>query len=137
MILSADGADAMLAGNFATSCNNGYIRIYGGTVPTATATASPTLLSGDGRLGATAFGAPAAGTNVRRITANAMTSDSAADAGGTATHFRVFKSDGTTVMFQGTVGAVASGMEMEIDTVPVIQGAPVNFNSLIVEMSIT
>jgi hypothetical protein len=26
---------------------------------------------------------------------------------------------------------------MEIDTVPVIQGAPVNFNSLIVEMSIT
>jgi hypothetical protein len=66
-----------------------------------------------------------------------MTSDSAADLGGTATHFRVFKSDGTTVMFQGTVGAVASGMEMEIDTVPIIQGAPVNFNSLIVEMSIT
>jgi hypothetical protein len=137
MILSADGADAMLAGNFATSCNNGYIRIYSGTVPTATATAPSGLLSGDGRLGATAFGAPAAGTNVRRITANAMTSDSAADAGGTATYFRVFKSDGTTVMFQGTVGAVASGMEMEIDTVPVIQGAPVNFNSLIVEMSIT
>lgn len=137
MILSAAGADAMLSGNFSTLCNNGYIKLYGGTVPTSTATASPTLLSGDGRLGATAFGAPGAGTNVRRITANAMSSDPAADAGGTATHFRVFQSDNTTVMFQGTVGGVASGMEMEIDTVPVIQGAPVNFNSLIVEMSIT
>ena len=50
MILSDAGADAMLAGNFSTSCNTGYIRIYSGTAPaTANAAITGTLLVGDAR----------------------------------------------------------------------------------------
>lgn len=138
MILSDAGADAMLAGNFATLCNTGYIRIYSGTAPaTANAAATGTLLVGDLRFGATAFGAPAATTGGRRITANAITSDSAADAGGSPGYYRVFQSNGTTVMFQGTVTVTGSGGEMEIDTVPIVQNAPINVTAFTVTMPTT
>lgn len=135
MILSATGADAMLAGNFATSLNSGYIRLYAGTVPTTTAAAAGTLLAGDGRFGATAFAAPSAGTNARQIVANAMTSDPAADAGGTPTYARLFSSDGTTVIAQCTVTASGGGGEMTIDSVPIVQNAPINFTGLTISMS--
>lgn len=135
MILSAAGADAMLAGNFATSLNTGWIKIYAGTVPTTTAAAAGTLLVGDIRFGATAFGAPAAGTNARTITANAITSDSAADAGGTPTYARLFQSDGTTVIAQCTVSASGGGGEMIIDSVPIVQNAPINVTGLTISMS--
>jgi len=136
MILSAAGADAMLAGTFATLFNNGYIRLYSGAAPTTTAAAAGTLLVGDGRMGATAFAAPSAGTNARQIVANAMTSDPAADAGGTPTYARIFQSDGTTVICQLTVTVTGSGGEMQIDSVPIVQNAPINFTSLTISMSI-
>jgi hypothetical protein len=135
MILSATGADAMLAGNFATSLNSGYIRLYSGTAPTTTAAAAGTLLVGDGRFGATAFAAPSAGTNARQIVANAMTSDPAADAGGTPTYARLFQSDGTTVIAQCSVTVTGGGGEMTIDQVPIVQNAPINFTGLTISMS--
>ena len=135
MILSATGADAMLAGNFATSLNSGYIRLYSGTAPTTTAAAAGTLLVGNGRLGATAFAAPSAGTNARQIVANTMTSDPAADAGGTPTYARLFQSDGTTVICQLSVTVTGGGGEMQIDSVPIVQNAPINFTSLTISMS--
>lgn len=138
MILSDAGADAMLAGNFSTSCNNGWIKIYSGTAPaTANAAITGTLLVGDARFNATAFGAPGATAGGRIITAAAITSDSAADAGGTPTHFRAFKLDGTTVMFQGTVTVTGSGGEMTIDSVPIVQNAPINITGLTVTMPTT
>lgn len=135
MILSPAGADAMLAGNFATSLNNGYIRLYSGTAPTTTAAAAGTLLVGDGRFGATAFNAPSAGTNARQIVAQAMTSDPAADAGGTPTYARLFASDGTTVICQLTVTVTGGGGECQIDAVPIAQNAPINFTGLTITMS--
>jgi hypothetical protein len=135
MILSATGADAMLAGNFSTSLNNGYIRLYSGTAPTTTGAAAGTLLAGDGRFGATAFSAPSAGTNARQIVANTMTSDPAADAGGTPTHCRLFQSDGTTVIAQLSVTVSGGGGELQIDSVPIVQNAPINFTGLTISMS--
>jgi len=135
MILSATGADAMLAGNFATSLNSGYIRLYSGTAPTTTAAAAGTLLAGDGRFAATAFAAPSAGTNARQIVANTMVSDPAADAGGTPTYARLFSSDGTTVIAQCTVTVSGGGGEMTIDSVPIVQNAPINFTGLTISMS--
>lgn len=135
MILSAAGADAMLAGNFAALFNNGYIRLYSGTAPTTTAAAPGTLLVGDGRFGATAFAAPSAGTNARQIVANAMTSDPAADTGGAPTYARLFQSDGTTVIAQCTVSVTGGGGEMQIDQVPIVQNAPINFTGLTISMS--
>ena len=135
MILSATAADAMLAGTFATLFNNGYIRLYSGAIPTTTAAVAGTLLAGDGRMGATAFAAPSAGTNARQIVANTMTSDPAADAGGSPTHARIFQSDGTTVICQLTVTVTGSGGEMQIDSVPIVQNAPINFTALTITMS--
>jgi hypothetical protein len=43
--------------------------------------------------------------------------DTAADAAGTAAHFRIYASDGTTAHIQGTVTATSGGGDMEVDNV--------------------
>lgn len=43
--------------------------------------------------------------------------DTAADAAGTAAHFRIYASDGTTCHLQGTVTATGGGGDMEVDNV--------------------
>src|SRR4051794_25514811 len=89
------GADAILA-----LLNNGFLDIYDGTQPSTadTAVSTQTKLA---RLtfGATAFAAASNGA----ASANAITSDSSADATGTASWFRALKSDGTTVVYDGSV----------------------------------
>jgi hypothetical protein len=60
------------------------------------------------RFGATAFGAAVAGV----ATANAITAEDAALATGTATWFRALKSDGTTVVFDGSVGTTGANMNI-------------------------
>lgn len=91
-----------------TLANSGYLRIYDGTQP-ATAdiaiTASEHILA-ELRWNATAFGAPVAGV----ATANAITSDPSADRTGTATWFRSYQSDGTTVLWDGSVGTSAADL---------------------------
>jgi hypothetical protein len=44
-------------------------------------------------------------------------SDSSADAAGTAGHYRIYASNGTTQHLQGTVTALAGGGDMELDNV--------------------
>jgi hypothetical protein len=113
-------ADAVTA-----RANNGRLRIYSGTVPAdANAALSGNTLLADLPFGATAFGAAASGV----ATANAITTDSSADATGTATFFRVLESDLTTVVFQGTVGT--SGAELNLSSVSVIAGGPVSVSAL-------
>lgn len=81
--------------------NAGFFRIYSGTRPATpdTALSGNTLLA-ELPLNATAFTAAVGGTK----TANAITSAASAAATGTATFFRMFKSDGTTAVLDGTVG---------------------------------
>ena len=71
--------------------------------------------------------APAASGGV--LTLNAITQDSAADATGTATHFRLFKSDGTTVVLDGDVGT--SGSDCNINTTSIVSGAIVAVTSFV------
>src|SRR4051812_32376973 len=101
---AADAVTALLA--------TGYLRIYSGTQPTNADTAiGAQVLLAELRFGATAFAASVAGV----ATANAITSDAAADATGTAAWFRALKSDGTTVVFDGSVGT--SGADLNFATV--------------------
>lgn len=104
--------------------NTGYIRIYAGTKPTNanTAIGAQTLLA-TLRFGATAFGASVAGV----ATANAITSDSDAAATGTASFFRCLKSNGTSVVYDGTVGV--SGCDMNMATVALVQHAIISLSS--------
>ncbi len=103
--------------------NSGTVIIYDGTPP---ATAD-TALSSNNVLatlsyGATAFAAASAGV----ATANAIASVTATRTG-TASFFRSFKSDTTTVVEQGGVGT--SGQELNINSVSIISGAPVTVTS--------
>lgn len=48
--------------------------------------------------------------------------DTSADATGTAAHFRIYASDGTTCGLQGTVTATSGGGDMEVDNTAFASG---------------
>lgn len=128
----SDGTANALANALAGLCNSGTIKIYAGTQPTDanTAVSTQTLLA-TLTFGSTAFGSSAAaGTTPSRkatITANAITDDTSADATGTATWFRILKSDGTTVVLDGSVGT--SGADMNLATTSLVSGEDVAITS--------
>jgi hypothetical protein len=106
------------ANAWATAMNAGLIRIYNGAKPATanTALGAQTLL-GELTFGNPAFGAAANGL----ITANAITKDSSADNTGVAQFYRLFKSDGTTPMGDGTCGATGSGSDLEMPNTSITQ----------------
>ena len=99
--------------------DTGYIRIYDSTGTGQPANAdtavSTQVLLAELRFGATAFGAASAGV----ATANAITDDSSANAAGTATWFRVLKSDGSTVLWDGSVGTSSADLILNTVTIAV------------------
>lgn len=109
----------------AALANSGYLRIYDGSQPASADTAlGAQVLLAELRFNATAFGSAAAGV----ATANAITNDSSANASGTAAWFRALESDGTTVLFDGSVGT--SGANLNLNSVSIVSGAPVSVTSL-------
>lgn len=110
--------------------DNGYLRIYDGTQPATADTAISTqVLLAELRFNATA--APAASNGV--LTFNAITQDSSANNTGTASWFRALKSDGSTVLFDGTVGV--SGSDLNIATTAIVAGAIVGVTSFVYTVS--
>jgi hypothetical protein len=51
--------------------------------------------------------------------------DASGDAAGTAAHFRIYASDGTTQHFQGTVTATGGGGDLTVDNVSIAAGQKV------------
>src|SRR5438874_680365 len=86
---------------------SGYIRVYDGTQPATPETAITTqnLLSVC-RFGAPAFASAAGGI----ISANPITEDDDIAETGTAAWFRVLKSDGTTALWDGSVGSASADL---------------------------
>jgi hypothetical protein len=112
--------------------NTGKIIIYSGTEP---ATAN-TALSGNTVLatftgGSPVFGAAASGV----ITLSGVPLTVAASASGTATFFRLFKTDATTCALQGTVGT--SGQQLNLNTTTITSGVNVTITSGTVTMPTT
>jgi len=104
--------------------DNGYIRIYSGTQP---ATAD-TALSGNTLLAELRFANPASGAASNGvITWSTITSDTSADATGTATFYRALKSDGTSVVMDGSVGT--SGADLNLNSTAIQSGAQVDITS--------
>lgn len=104
--------------------NAALLRIYDGTPPAS----SNAALSGNTKLAELTCGspfAPAASGGV--LTANAISQDNSADATGTASFFRLYKSDGTTVIMQGTVNT--SGADLNVNTTAIVIGGPVLVSS--------
>lgn len=91
--------------------NTGYLRIYDGSQAATVDTAiGAQVLLAELRYGATAF----AGASNGVATANAITQDTTANATGTASWFRALKTDGTTAVFDGSVGT--SGCDLSINS---------------------
>ena len=98
-----------LADAHGAKLNNGYIRIYGGTIPTNvdTAIGSQVMLA-QPRFGSPAFAAASGGI----ARANTIADDTSAAATGIPTWYRTFKSDGTSAISQGTAGL--SGCDLNL-----------------------
>ena len=114
---------------FASDLDNGYLRIYdstGGTGQPATvdtAIGSQVLLA-EPRFAATAETSVTDGV----VTFAGLTADSSANASGTATWFRAFKNDGTTAIWDGSVGT--SGATLNLNSVAISAGAEVAVTAL-------
>jgi hypothetical protein len=103
--------------------SSGILRIYSGTRPAnVAASITGTVLA---ELTCNATFAPAASGGV--LTLNSITSDTSANATGTATHFRLFQSNGTTAIVDGDVGT--SGSDLNLNTVSIVSGATVAVTS--------
>lgn len=118
-----------------TTLNSGIVRIYSGSEPTtATATLNGNTQLAEVAFGSVAFGSPISVNASRVITANLMTLDSSADADGTATFFRAFRSDGLTIIWQGSAGEGNELILAGSGTNPyqIRKGSPVSVTSLTV-----
>lgn len=120
-----DAATEAALDAIAALLNSGFLDIYDGTPPTDanTAVGAQVKLA---RLtfGATAFGASASSGTPRKsvATANSITSDTNADATGTATWYRAVTSAGD-VIDQGTVDT--SGADLNLSSTAIIAGGTV------------
>lgn len=103
--------------------NSGTINFYTGVQPVNANTA----LSGNTLLATLTFGNPAFGAPVGGVaTANAITSGTAV-ATGTATFARILESNGTTVLWDATVGT--SGTAIVMGTTSIVTGGVVSISS--------
>lgn len=120
----SNGMASLAADAVVDQADSGKLRIYDGTKPATadTAITTQTLLA-ELTMNATAFGAASNGV----ASANAITADSSANATGTASWFRMTKSDGTTVIGDGTVGT--SGCDLNLDSVSITAGQSVSISS--------
>lgn len=114
--------------------NAGKLRVYSGAQPTDANTAiAAQVLLGEFTMNATAFAASAASgvapTRAAVATANAI-ANIVALATNTAAWFRLLKSDGTTVLFDGTVGV--SGCDLNLTDITLTTGETMSVSSFTV-----
>ena len=104
--------DAQQNGLITYAGSNAIIRLYDGTQPANanTAISTQTLLVSLNISGA--FGTDSNGT----LTFSTVTNGTAV-ASGTATFFRIYKSDGTTVVMDGSVGTSSADLVLNTTTV--------------------
>lgn len=114
-----DGLTALI-----NSGGAGTIDIRTGSQPASANDAATGTLLATLTFSGTAFGASSGGT----ATANAITQDSSADATGTAGWARI-KSGGGATIFDVAVTATGGGGELQLNTVSIISGGPVQITA--------
>lgn len=124
--LSDEYAQAQAAAGGALA-DDGYLRIYDGAQP---ATAD-TAIGAQHLLAELRFANPAGVAANEVFTFNAITGEDSALFDGTATWYRAFKSNGTSPIRDGTVGAIGSGSDIELDNTGIVVGAEVDITSLV------
>lgn len=128
IILCDSAVDAVDAGAGA-----GLLRIYSGSAPaTADAAASGTLLA-ELTMSDPAFGGATDANPGATATANSITQDSSANATDTAGYARIVDSNGNTC-FQLSVSATGGGGELQLATLSITSGQPVQVTSCTITM---
>lgn len=89
------------------------LKIKTGAAPASCAAADSGTVLATLNLPSDAFAAASGGSKAKSGTWE----DTSADATGTAAHWRLYKSDGTTCVAQGTVTATGGGGDMTVDNV--------------------
>lgn len=106
--------------------NGALLRIYDGSQPAD----ADTAIGAQVLLAELTCGSPFAGAASNGVlTANAITQDSSANNTGTASWFRLVKSDGTTIVMDGTVGT--SDADLNLDSVAISTGIDVAVTSFV------
>lgn len=119
----SNAAAAAAVAALAALANGGSIALYTGTQPAN----ANTGLSGNTLLAQLSLSATAFTVSNNVATANAITSATAV-ATGTATWFRCYESNGSSVVFDGTVGT--SGCDLNMNSTAISSGATVAISSL-------
>lgn len=108
------------------------IEIRDGSVPAdADASETGTLLASL-TCSATAWSGVTTSGNNARATFNAITSDSSADATGTASYWRLKTQTGGTVIMQGTVGTASA--DLILNTVAITSGSTVAITAATIDL---
>ena len=122
-IMSETAVNAQ-ADRLAQLANHGFLRIYDGAQPAS----ADTPLTAQNQLCELLFASPAFGAaSGGIITANPITSDPDADNTGNASWFRVYESDGVTVLWDGSVGT--ANCDININSVAIQQHANVSLTA--------
>lgn len=98
------------------------LKIRSGAAPASVATADSGTVLATLNLPADWLAASAAGSK----SLSGTWQDASADAAGTAAHFRVYATDGTTAHIQGSITATGGGGDMTLDNVSIAAGQSVS-----------
>lgn len=101
-----------------TTGASAILKIRTGAAPASCATADSGTVLATCNLPADWMAAASSGTKAKSGTWE----DTSADAAGTAAHFRIYASDGTTCHIQGTVTATGGGGDMTVDNTSFASG---------------
>ena len=102
------------------------LRIRSGSVPASCATADAGTVLATFNLPSDWMAAASSGSKSKSGTWE----DTSADATGTAGHWRLYASDGTTCHAQGTISATGGGGDMTLDNTSIAAGQQVTITSL-------
>ena len=118
---STDVRNAMGDAIETTTGTSAVMKIRSGTVPSTCATADAGDVLATLNLPSDWMAAASGGTKAKSGTWE----DASADAAGTAGHFRIYKSDGTTCVMQGTITITGGGGDMTLVNTNIASGQPI------------
>lgn len=123
--LSTAVRNARLDAIESTISTGAVLKIRTGAAPADVATADSGTVLATLTLPSDWLAAASSGTKAKSGTWE----DTSADASGTAAHFRIYASDGTTAHIQGTVTATGNGGDLTLDSTTITSGQTVTISS--------
>lgn len=129
--LSAAVRNAMLDTLESTIGVSAVLKIRSGSAPANVATADSGTVLATLNLPSDWLAAASGGSKAQSGT----WSDSSADATGTAAHFRIYASDGTTAHIQGTVTATGGGGDITVDNTSFASGQSFSITGFTISMA--